>query len=298
MKDARPKILVVGASGLVGSCLMERLGHRAMGTRNASDRSDLVRLDITDGAACKELFANTRPDVVIHAAALTHVDRCEREPEFSRAVNLEGTRNVASAAARVGARYLFFSTDYVFGGESGPHAVEEEPVPLNVYGRHKLEAEQVVREIVEDHVVIRACNLYGYDPQGMNFVMAVWKRLRSGEPVRVPADQWGSPTLAEDLSEAVDLLQAGDVTGVIHLAGPDYLDRLELARRVAEAFGLSGGDIEGIETSSLGQDAPRPLRGGLDAGSSCERIGCAFRGVADGLARVAAQAFEDGNQSR
>lgn len=289
MKEHRSEILIVGASGLVGSRLMARFGGAAAGTYCSNMKPGLLALDITDEASCRALLGELRPRVVIHAAALTHVDLCEREPQRSRVINVEGTRNVAAAAAEHGARYVYFSTDYVFGSDAGPHLLSETPNPLNVYGRHKLDAERVAAATVEDHVIVRACNLYGYDPDGMNFVIAVWRNLTRGERVRVPVDQFGSPTLAEDLCEAVARLVSGEVRGVVHLAGPDYLNRLELARRAARAFGLDTRGIEGVPTAALGQVAVRPLAGGLDARASCERVGCRFRGLDDGLAFVAAR---------
>ncbi|TFH25569.1 MAG: NAD(P)-dependent oxidoreductase [Myxococcales bacterium] len=289
MTRRSPEILVVGASGLVGGRLAARFGTKAAGTYSSKAKAGLLALDITDAAACRSLIGELRPRVVVHTAALTHVDLCEREPERSRAVNVDGTRNVAIAAAEFGARHIYFSTDYVFGSDQGPHPLSETPSPLNEYGRHKLEAERIVATTVEDHVIVRACNLYGYEADGMNFVMAVWKSLNRGERMRVPEDQWGSPTLAEDLSEAIVRLLDSDVRGVVHLAGPDYVNRLELGRRAATAFGLDPGGIEGVPTTALSQAAVRPLAGGLDADQSCERVGCRFRGLNEGLERVAAQ---------
>jgi len=284
-----PEILIVGASGLVGGRLAARFGAAAAGTYASHAKPGLLPLDITDAAACRSLIGELRPRVVIHTAALTHVDLCEREPERSRAVNVEGTRNVAMAAAEFGARHVYFSTDYVFGSDDGPHRLSETPRPLNEYGHHKLEAERIVAATVENHVIVRACNLYGYEADGMNFVMAVWKILNRGERMRVPEDQWGSPTLAEDLSEAIAKLLDRDIRGVVHLAGPDYVNRLELGRLAASAFGLDPDGIEGVPTTDLGQDAVRPLAGGLDAGESIARLGMSFRGLAAGLELVADQ---------
>jgi len=281
-------VLVVGGSGLVGTQLLERFADDAMGTRNATAAPGLIALDITDARACRELLAELRPTTVIHCAALTHVDLCEREPERSHAVNVVGTRNVAEAAARVGARYLFFSTDYVFGGDAGPHRLDEPFNPLNAYGAHKLEAEQLVAGICEDHVIVRACNLYGYQPGGKNFVMAVWNCGHNGVPMRVPRDQWGCPTLAADLSESTRLLAGSSIRGAVHLAGPDYLDRESLARRAADAFRIDASFIVGVDTVELGQEAARPRHGGLDASATEASLGFRFRDLTAGLRDMSA----------
>jgi dTDP-4-dehydrorhamnose reductase len=289
VSDSRASTLVVGASGLVGRRLLEHYGGDALGTHRRTKLAGGIELDITDAAAVARLFERLLPKVVIQTAALTDVDRCEREPEASHAINVAGTANVAAAAAAVGARMLFFSTDYVFGGERGPHRADEPVAPLNVYGRHKLEAERIVARRVTNHVIVRACNLYGYQPYGKNFVLTVFEATRAGRPIRVPSDQWGSPTLAEDLAAATRSIAESDLTGVVHLAGPDYLDRLSLARRAARAFGLDVAGITGVPTAELGQSAPRPLKGGLEASPSVVRLGVTLRDLDAGLALMSGQ---------
>src|SRR6185503_990390 len=146
------EVLVVGASGLVGTSLMNVLGDRARGTYQRNPRAGLAELDVCDAAAVRAEVVSTRPRAVVHCAAWTYVDGCEQDPERSHAVNVEGVHNVARAAAEIDARMIFISSDYVFGDGTGPHAIAEQPGPLNVYGRHKLEAERVVATTVRDRV--------------------------------------------------------------------------------------------------------------------------------------------------
>jgi len=290
MLDERRDVLVIGASGLVGGCIARRLGDAAVGTFRTQPREHCVRLDITDARATHEVVARASPRVIVHCAAWTHVDGCESDPQRSYATNVEGVRNVAVAAAAGGARMIFFSTDYVFGGDEGPHRLEEAPAPLNVYGRHKLEAETIVAKAVADYAIVRSCNLYGYQPGGKNFVMAVIEHARTRKPMRIPSDQWGSPTLAQDLADATALLVRSDLRGVLHLAGPDYVDRLTWARRVAESFGFEASFLDSVPTGELNQAARRPLKAGLESSESEQRIGFRFRTLADGLRQVAASA--------
>jgi dTDP-4-dehydrorhamnose reductase len=293
-----PKILIVGASGLVGGYLLDYFGSRGVGTGNANtaSRAGLIGCDITDAAQTNAVVAQSGADVVVHTAAYTHVDGCEQNPDLSRAVNVEGTRNVASACRDAGVRYIFVSTDYVFDGDSGPHRIGESFAPLNVYGRHKAEAEEIVADTVENHAIVRSCNLYGWQPGGKNFVMAVYQLGLEGKPMRVPVDQFGSPTLAEDMANGVDRLASSDKTGAFHFAGVDWVDRLEWAQRSAEAFGLDPSFISGVETSELAQPAPRPLKGGLDSSETSRQLGVTFRGVADGLASMREAMQRDGIQ--
>lgn len=295
MADAR-KILIIGASGLVGGYLLDYFGARAVGTgnANAASRTSLIACDITDAAQTHAVVAQSGADVVVHTAAYTHVDGCEQNPDLSRTVNVEGTRNVATACRDAGVRYIFVSTDYVFDGDSGPHRIGERFSPLNVYGHHKAEAEEIVVATVQDHAIVRSCNLYGWQPGGKNFVMAVYQLGLEGKPMRVPVDQFGSPTLAEDMANAIDVLASSQQTGAFHFAGTDWVDRLEWAQRSAEAFNLDPGFVSGVLTSELAQPAPRPLKAGLDSSETCRQLGVTFRGVTEGLAAMREAMERDG----
>ncbi len=283
-REAKAEILIIGASGLVGGALLERLGPRAAGTSRAG-RSGLLPLDITDREAVARTIERLAPRAVVLAAALTAVDECERDPERSRLVNAEAPRQVAEACRRAGARLVFFSSDYVFG-EGGPHSPDDEPAPLNVYGRHKLEAERAIATAIAGALIVRTCNVYGYAPAGKNFAMSVLRAARCGQRLRVAADQFGNPTAAGDLAAAVVRLLEAGASGIVHLAGPDYVDRATWAHRTAEAFGLDPSFIEPVPAAALGQAARRPLRAGLDARSTCERFGLVMRGLDEGLAAM------------
>jgi dTDP-4-dehydrorhamnose reductase len=280
------KTLIIGASGLVGSRILARLGDAARGTYCSHPRPGLELVDITVADTVEDEIEAFRPAVVVLAAAYTHVDGCETDPARSYDINVAGTRNVARTAARYGARLVFLSTDYVFDGEHGPHALDEAPAPMNIYGHHKLEAEHIVASELASYAILRSCNIYGFDATGKNFVMAVYRNGISRTPMRVPIDQWGNPTYADDLVDAV--VRAGELqtSGVFHVAGPDYVDRLAWARQAATAFGLDGSFIEGVPTSELRQPARRPFRAGLDSRASTAALGITMRGLDAGLALV------------
>jgi len=257
------KALIIGASGLVGGAL-RAVFPQAIGTYFRSPSIDLVALDITDDDAVRALVTQVAPELILLPAAQPNVDRCETEPTESERVNVEGTRHVAEAAARAHARLVFFSTDYVFDGKAGPYAPDAPTSPISVYGRHKLAAEMIVRETVADHLIVRACGVYGYQATGKNFVMALARLAAAGERMRVPSDQWGTPTLAENLAEAVHELALSDYRGSAHPVGPDYLTRIDFARFAAEVLGYAPGFLQPVATPELKQPAARPLRGGLD----------------------------------
>jgi dTDP-4-dehydrorhamnose reductase len=251
------RILVTGAAGLLGREIVARgvaRGHDVAGLSHAE-------LDVVDGAQVDAAVTRHRPDVVVHCAAYTAVDRAESEPERATAVNRDGTRNVARAAAGIGAALLCVSTDYVFDGRKRTPYAPADPVgPLSVYGLTKLEGERAAVEALPTALVVRTSWLYGHQS---GFVPAILRVAQKGEPLRVVDDQRGRPTWAPHAAAAMlDLLERG-AEGVWHVAGGGECTWLELAR---EALRLQGLDVavEAVSTRDYGAAAARPAFSVLD----------------------------------
>jgi len=286
-------VLIIGASGFVGGELMKAFGRAAIGTYHRTPTDGLHPLDITDPDAVEALIARVQPTVIVHPAAQPNVERCEIEPEESHAVNVVGTANVARAARRIGARFVYFSTDYLFDGTAGPYAPDAPPKPVQVYGRHKLEAEQAIRDVLDNYLIVRICGVYGYHPTGKNFVMGLIGRARRGEAMQVPSDQWGTPTFVESLAEAVRELAHSTHIGAVHPVGPDYLSRIAFAETAAEMLGFDTGFLEPRTTEQLRQHAQRPLKGGVDNRSTQALLTTRLASVREGLAIVRRQMDTD-----
>lgn len=280
------RALVVGGSGQVGAALTRVLtarGHQAVATHHRAPQPGTRALDLLDAAAASALIGEVAPDVVFCPAAITHVDYCEDHPEEAFRANAEAPAAAARAAAARGARFVFFSTEYVFDGAAGPYAEDAPLRPLSAYGRSKAEGERAVLAADPRALVIRTAAVYGPEPQGKNFVYQVLRRAAVGEPVRVPADQFSTPTYNVDLAEAAVALVERGVTGVVHVAGPTVLDRHAFARLVCEVFGLPAECLVPVPTAGLGQRAPRPLRAGLRSDYCRALLGAAPRDPAAGL---------------
>ena len=286
--------MIVGASGFIGRALRSVFGPESIGTYCSHPVDGLLPLDIRDDAAVERLVAEVRPQLIVHPAAQPHVDWCEDHERESYDVNVAGTRNVAVAARAAGARYLFFSTDYVFDGQAGPYPEEAAPHPPNVYGRHKLEAERLIAETVEDHVIVRVCGVYGFEPAGKNFVMALLSKSRRGEAMNVPSDQWGTPTYVDNLAAAVHELAGSTARGLFHVVGPDYLDRVSFARLACAVFGVDAGFVQPRTTAELRQRAPRPLRGGLDSSTVRARLTTRLLPPQEGLQQMKRRLRQEG----
>lgn len=281
-------VLIVGATGLVGGGVRRALESAGIPWEGTSKRAGNAPgyhfCDIEDEPNVRALVASVRPEVVVHTAALTHVDFCESHPDATRAQNVDGTRNVARAAAAVGARFVFFSTDYLFDGQTGPYR-EQDPVnPLSVYARSKRDGELEAAQC-PGALIVRTTVVYGWDRASKNFLMQMHERQERGETMRVPTDQWSTPTDAQDLGECVlELLRRG-ARGVFHVTGSDLLTRYDFAVRAAEVLGWNAALVSPVATADLGSAAPRPLRAGLVIDKFRQFTGRTPIGVDEGLKR-------------
>ena len=289
MSQDRSRILLIGASGQVGTALAEQFSCENLVTASHSHaRPDDIRVDLGDQTATRQILDDLRPDVVLVAGAMCNAEQCEVDPDACESVNAIGPATVAEYARRSGARVVFFSTDHVFDGTRDRYVESDPPNPLNAYARSKAHAEVLIRELIPDrHLIIRTGWVYGPDAQRRNFALRLVDRIAAGETVEVPWDQWGSPTYAEDLALAVYYLVELDSVGTFHATGPDFVDRGTLARKICDGFGLDRNAVVLRQTCELGQVARRSLRVQLECKKLQSTGAPPFRGIADGLRSLA-----------
>jgi len=233
------KILVTGASGLLGSKLVDILSkeYEVVPTHNMQAlHPNSMRMDIVERDEVFRVLCTVCPDMVVHTAAETNVDKCETEREWAWRLNAAGTRNIAEACAKIGAKLIYISTDYVFDGEKGLYSEEDEANPVNYYGLTKLRGEQFAREYCEGFVIARTSVLYGWHRKKLNFATWVIDSLGSGKRISVAEDHYNSPTLADNLAEMILGIMKIDTTGIYHMAGGERISRYEFATRIAKAF--------------------------------------------------------------
>ena len=260
------KILVTGGSGLLGSRLSEMAvaeGHRVYSAycHNPPEFGVPIKLDLADIKAVSRCIDELSLDAVIHAAAITDVDRCETDKGLAYSINSDGTRIVSEAADRAGAFLVYLSTDYVFEGTSGMYSEEDKPSPVNYYGYTKLEGERYC-----SGCVARTCVVYGSRPASgkINFALWIIERLEAGEEVKAVVDQYVTPTLNTNLAKMV--LEAAEkrLCGTYHLAGATRVSRYEFACRLADIFGLDEDLIRPSSMSDMSWKAKRPADSSLD----------------------------------
>jgi dTDP-4-dehydrorhamnose reductase len=250
------KVAVIGSTGQLGQDLMRVLGEEATGLTHQD-------LDVTDGVGVASAMHSLGPDWVINTAAYHRVDDCEINPSLSFAANALGALNVARAAADVGAGVVFFSTDYIFGGQqrgrNRPYEEGDTPYPLNVYGVSKAAGEQLVMQANDRHIVVRSAGLYGASTsrKGWTFPELMLNKARTEGHVRVVTDQVLSPTYTADLARKTKELIERDATGLFHLANAGECSWFEFAKGV---FDLAGAEVEmePIQTGETGRRARRP----------------------------------------
>jgi len=223
------RLAITGAEGQLGRSLRQGFANQEMLLL------DLPRWDITSEETISFLV-RWAPDLVIHAAAMTDVDDCERDPESAFRVNAEGTRKVALACQRSGAAMVYVSTDYVFDGtKDEPYLESDEPNPINVYGASKLEGERQVQELLPDYYIVRTAWLYG--PGGRNFVEKVLQLAEERPKLHYVFTEAGSPTYTRDLAEGISRLVGHPQYGIYHLTNEGSCSRYEFARKILDLGG-------------------------------------------------------------
>jgi dTDP-4-dehydrorhamnose reductase len=264
------KLLVTGAGGLLGSevARLASSRHIVYSAFNEHPPSDgrQVKLNLLDSDAILVVVSNTRPDAVIHSAALTDVDKCEREHDIATKINEEATKVLSDSARRVGAFFLYVSTDYVFDGNKGMYAENDKTNPVNFYGLTKLRGEESVRSSGAEFCIARGSVIYGARPAAgkANFALWVVEKLRNGERVKVLKDQYVSPTLNQSMADMILEAVERKVTGTFHMAGASRVSRYEFALALADVLGLDGSLIEPALMEEMHWPATRPMDSSLD----------------------------------
>ena len=250
-------ILITGAQGMVGSRVVARL--RARG--EAVVAGGRAELDLTQPQRIAALLAEVRPAGIIHCAAMTDVDGCERDPQAAWAVNVEAV----AALARYPARLTALSTDYVFDGARGDYSEEDAPNPASVYARTKRAGEEAALLLSKNRAVCRVAVIYtGYPSAKRSYAATAADALLAGKPVKAFVDQIVSPTLADNAAQMCIGVHESGEQGVFHCAGASQVTRLEFVQLLARKLGAPASLIEPVRLAELKLPAPRPLRSGLN----------------------------------
>jgi len=276
------RALIIGATGFIGSYLYGtfKKKYEVIGTSTYDE--DFKNLDMSKFDRTCKIIKDVDPDVICLPAGITNLDYIEKHPVESRKVNVLGTKNIADYCKSRNCRLIFFSSDAVFNGKKGPYSENEKPNPVSVYGRQKLEAEDIVKKL-DDFVIIRTSSVYGWDKKRLNFVSRLISSLKSNKEFKAPIDQYYTPTYVWDLANAALRLASKEFNGVYNIAGPDFMNRYEIALNVCEIFKLKKELVIPVKSPQLGQTAKRPKYGGLINKKAVKELGIQLRSLKEGF---------------
>ncbi|MBS1559363.1 MAG: SDR family oxidoreductase [Bacteroidetes bacterium] len=293
------KILVTGSNGLLGQKLIELISskpaHHLIATAKAksvfSHRVEFYPMDVTSSIQIENVLATTRPEVVIHTAALTQVDQCESEKEKCWLNNVTAVEYLVKACQKINAHLIHLSTDFIFDGSHGPLDENEKPNPLSYYGESKLAAEKIVQASTISWSILRTVLVYGVtqDMSRSNIVWWVKKSLEDGKIINVVTDQWRTPTLAEDLATGCYLAALKKAKGIFNISGEEMMTPYDIAMATADFFKLNKSLIQRTDSTRFTQPAKRPAKTGFIIDKAKRELGYQPHSFKEGLSLLAGQ---------
>lgn len=284
------KLLIIGASGLLGSKIAElgRQEYKVYGTYSKNNKEGLIPLNVTDRKGVFELLGQIKPNLVIDSHGLNNVDYAESHQEELWATNVEGSKNVAEASQKFGAKYIFISSDYVFSGKKRFYTEKDKPDPLNYLGKGKWALETILEILDIDYIVARTSGLYGKSSSTgkKSFIQFMVENLQKGIKTEVISDQYSSPTLVDDVANSLFTLSELNQRGIFHIVGKDCITKYDFAKHICKEFRLDSSLISPCSTANLSQAARRPEKVKMSTGKLRKAIHVTPVGVKEGLRMI------------
>ncbi|MBI4640058.1 MAG: SDR family oxidoreductase [Candidatus Tectomicrobia bacterium] len=290
MIHQRLKVLVTGASGFIGMNIARYLKERSivMGTyfNHPYTMMDIpmLSLDLRDGRALAMMVFEMRPYAVVHCAALTDAEFCEKNRALASLINVEGTRRLARVARDIGARMIYLSTDLVFNGEKGWYREDDPVSPVQMYGETKVRGEEAIMEEHDNAAILRVGLVYGSSPLETRSA-SEWPlhEIQQGRTPTLFTDQFRTPTSALNIARVVGELLDHSFTGILHVAGPDRMSRYEFGCALLEAYGVSLSRIKPGSIEDLPSVSTRPRDSSLNTDLARSLLKTPLLGVNEGL---------------
>ncbi len=286
------KILITGASGFLGGHVYKLARERfetyaGFHDHVINEKGEWVQLDLTDAENLSLVIYKIKPDVVVHSAAISNLDLCEKDPEFAFKVNTKSTIHLAQLAKEMKFRLIFISTDMAFNGQSGMYKVSDNVSPISIYGRSKVNAEKAILDKQIDTVIIRSALIYGHPATGgSSFSMWIENQLVEKKPVALYHDQFRTPILVNNLARLIIELTESNVTGIIHGGGSERIDRYHFGLKMCELGGFDSSLLSTISMHQHNPPAPRPKDVSLDISNTLQQCNTPILDVEAGLAEM------------
>lgn len=280
------KVLITGANGLVGQHLIKLLldrNYQVVATGRGESRLPFEpsgnftyhEMDVANALETFGVMDLEKPDVVVHAAAVTNVDDCELRPQHCERINVQGTSQILTDAETFSGHFIFISTDFVFDGEKGNYTEEDDTKPISLYGFSKLQAESMVEISTIPYAIVRTCLVYGNLLKGERSNIISWVRgnLEQGKTIQVVSDQLRTPTYVEDLVNGILLIIEKKATGIYNIAGKDWLTPYDIAIKTAAKLNLDATKIVKVDAATFKQPGRRPLKTGFVIDKARKELG-------------------------
>ncbi len=278
------KILITGSNGLLGQKLVDYCLRNSivfLATSKGENRyskcpdDSYMKMDITSREEVVKVMRDFTPTHVIHTAAMTNVDQCEKEPDNCQEVNVNAVGILVEACNSINAHFQLLSTDFIFDGEKGNYSEDDEPNPLSVYAKSKVDAEEIVKtNSTTSWSIVRTIIVYGKGENLSRSNIVLWAKgaLETGDPLSIVDDQFRAPTYADDLAAGCMGIIENNEKGVFHISGPETMSIFDLVIRIAKHFNLNTDNISRVSSSTLNQAAKRPPKTGFDLSKAYEKI--------------------------
>jgi dTDP-4-dehydrorhamnose reductase len=293
------KVLITGANGLLGQHLTRLLLHKnyqVVATSRGESRLPFQpsanyiyrEMDVANALEVFAVMEQEKPDVVVHAAAMTQVDDCELRPQHCERINVQGTSQVLTDAETYSSHFIYISTDFVFDGEQGNYVEDDDTKPISLYGFTKLQAESMVQTSTIPFAIVRTCLVYGNLLKGTrsNIVSWVKESLEQGKTIQVVSDQLRTPTYVEDLAKGIALIIEKKATGIYHISGKDWLTPYDIALKTAAKYNLDASKIVKADAATFKQPGRRPLKTGFVIEKARKELGYEPMSFDDGLDKM------------
>ncbi len=289
----KSKILIIGGSGLVGSTLSQYATsdyeiHATFNTNKMTSAGiSFTRIDLLkERPVIIRLIKSVNPDIVINTVALSSVDLCETNPQLANLLHIDVTREIAITCNENNSKLIHFSTDAIFDGRLDRKYVETDiPNPVNHYGKTRLVAENIVKNISNNNVILRTAVIYGWH-KGSRFTNWIIQTLKEKKVVDPFTDQYNTPTLVDDLVKAILKIIERRISGLYHAVGKTCISRYDFALLLADRFGLDRNLIKPVTSLEKIQDAPRPPKTCLDAQKLEKLIEYTFCDIETGISFI------------
>ena len=262
------KILVTGSAGLIGTQIVKDLldNHKQVYSCYNKTKPELgiiTHLDLTKKDDIVNTMNRIKPDVVIHLGAMTDVELCETETELAKKINTDATEILALESEKYNTFFVYMSTDYVFDGKVGMKKENDEPNPINFYGKSKLDGERVFKKITTPNVIVRTSTPFGLHSKKISFPIWVKKNLELEKEISVVVNQYTSPSYVPNISKMIIEIMERKITGIIHLAGATKISRYDFAVQISKIINVNKQFLKLTKMNQMDWKAQRPADSSL-----------------------------------